>query len=184
MNPEIEAINRQKREEVESRGRAAFVTFNDAIEPHKAKARQLLKSFSPIAAEAQKLASEAATIQNAPDQIAGLAQDIFNVCHSIPMRINTALAEIDATTPHDLAFDPEHEAKYREGESKFNRLVITLNPGDVCRVLATKTAMLREQLTWLAKNVGADSATIIPAAPVSSAPPTVRVNSGYNPLRK
>jgi hypothetical protein len=107
----------------------------------------MLEAFSPLAAEGQKLANEAATIQNPPQQIAALIQDIFNTCSSVPMRINAALHEIASLTVHDMTFD----------ESRFSRLVFALNPGDVARAMATNISRLRDKLSWLAKNVGADS---------------------------
>lgn len=170
MNPEVEAIKKQRRDEVETLAREKFDAFHHDIAPHKKKAIETLKAFSPLAAEGQKLASDAATLQNPPQQIAGLIQDILNACSSVPMRINAALHEIDSLTVHDMTFEPE-------GQSRFSRLVFALNPGDVARAMATKITRLRDELSWLAKNVGVDSTVTIPAAPVSSKPTKVVVES-------
>ncbi len=184
-DPVIESIKRQRREAAESNGREAFNAFHHDIAPAKKKGLETLKAFLPISVEATKLASEASSIPNPPAAISGLIQDIFNLCHSVPLRINGAIAEIDATTPHDLAFDAEHEAKYGPNQSKLNRLIVALSPGDVCRALQTQVSRLREELAWLAKNAGVDTLTTIPAAPVVKPENrTVKVNSAYNPLKK
>jgi hypothetical protein len=165
-----------KTQEEQRNDQTHLLEVRAALAPLLKSGRQLLVDFESVRIEALQLASDASRIQNRSNELDRLINDIMSICSTTPTRLTNAISEAENLTVYDVASPAERSAHI--AHISFN-----LRPGDVVSLVKLRMAQLRDELAGMARDHGPTTVTIS-AAPVSSQPPRVIVESRYNPLKK